>query len=337
MDYFPTIVTAVLVFVGLATARWYLFSRAPKPTKEARLPRHLAMAGLILLGLAAIILALPVSDEVELQILGIFGIIVSGGIALSSNNIFENAMAGLMLRLNQPFKTGDHIRVGDHAGRVTERGLFDTEIQTSAHELVSLPNAYLTSEPITVVSSRGALVSVSIPLDNETHFSIVEDSLIKAARDTELLEPFTQVLEISDEAITYQVSGMIDDDSRLLTVRSALNRAILERLDESDIELVGPMPLEITRARPGDVKSRRRLVATPDVDIDKIIFDKAEQVEAREGLVEEIENLQENAEELNISPEAAQDLVERKLDELERLDEALLAGESTPTSEPGSL
>ena len=319
------IATIALVVFGLAAARWYLFRRAPRPTKEERLPRYLAMVGLTLIGLAAIIIALPGSDEVELQILGLFSLVVSAAIALSSNNILENAMAGLQLRLNHPFKTGDHIRVGDHAGRVTERGLFDTEIQTTERALVSLPNAYLVSEPIVVTSSRGALVSVSVPLDSETHYSVVEDTLAKAAGDIGLGEPFTQVLTLSDEAITYQVSGMIEDDSSLLTVRSALNRAILERLEESGIDLVGPMPLEISRARPGDTGDRRRLSPRRAPNIDEIVFDKAEQVEAREGLVEEIETIQENADTLNISPEAAKDLVERKLDELEHLDNVISA------------
>ena len=49
-------------------------------------------------------------------------------------------MAGLNLRLNKSFVTGDHIRVGDHAGRVAERDLFDTDIRTANRELVSLPN-----------------------------------------------------------------------------------------------------------------------------------------------------------------------------------------------------
>lgn len=290
------------------------------------MPRHMAMVGIAFVGLFAAVLALPVSDEVELQILGVFGIVVSGVIALASNSVLANAMAGLNLRLNKPFVTGDHIRVGDHAGRVTERGLFDTEIQTANRELVSLPNAYLVGEPITVISSQGAMVFASIPLDNEVHYSIVEETLLNAAKDVDLIEPFTQVVEISDEAITYRVGGMIEDDSRLMTMRSTLNRAILERLEAAEIELVGPMPVEISRPRPGD-RRRGRTAPAPTSDIDKLVYDKAEQAEAREAIKEEIDQLTDDPTQLNVSPDAARDLVSRKLGELDRL-------ESQPAKNP---
>ncbi len=317
---YSLIATALIVLVSLAAVRWYLFSRKPRPSKEQRLPRYLLMFGLVLLGIAAIVIALPVSDEVEVQILGLLGIVISGGIALSSSNILENAMAGLLLRLNRPFVTGDHIRVDDISGRVTERGLFDTEIQTSDRELVSLPNAYLTSEPVTVISHRGALVSVSIPLDNDAHYSVVEDTLVRAAADVSLKDAFTQVLEISDQSIVYRVSGIIDDDKLLITTRSALNRAILERLEEAEIELVGPMPVEISRPKPGDRGKRRRVSTVPEQNIDQVVFDKAEQAETREELLQEIEQLTDGADELNISPEAAEDLAARKMAQLERLE-----------------
>ena len=41
-----------------------------------------------------------------------------------------NVMAGLMLRAVRNFRTGDFVRVEKHFGRVTERGLLHTEIQT---------------------------------------------------------------------------------------------------------------------------------------------------------------------------------------------------------------
>lgn len=79
------VITVLLTSVVMFAAHWYLFEKSPKPSKEARLPRHMAMAGIALIGLFAVVLALPVSDEIELQILGILGIVLSGGVAIASN------------------------------------------------------------------------------------------------------------------------------------------------------------------------------------------------------------------------------------------------------------
>ena len=112
MSALPLLVTAVAVALGLGFAHWILYRRSPTLGKEERLPRHLAMAALGILALVVLVVALPLSAEVELQVLGLIGIIISGAIALGSNNVLANAMSGLMLRLNRPFLTGDHIRVG---------------------------------------------------------------------------------------------------------------------------------------------------------------------------------------------------------------------------------
>lgn len=71
-------------------------------------------------------------------------------LAFSSTTMFSNIIAGNMMRFTRPFITGDFIRVNDYAGRVTERGLFDCEIQTENRELIVIPNNFLINNPVTV-------------------------------------------------------------------------------------------------------------------------------------------------------------------------------------------
>ena len=47
----------------------------------------------------------------------------------------------------------------DHFGRVSERGLFHTEIQTQDRDLTMLPNLYLVTHPVTAIRSSGTIVS----------------------------------------------------------------------------------------------------------------------------------------------------------------------------------
>ena len=96
------------------------------------------------LTLGAVILLLsvsPLAESTRNQMLALIGVLLSGVIALSSAPFVTNFMAAVMLRVTQPFKVGDFIRVGDLFGKVSERGLFDTEIQSENRELIALPNA----------------------------------------------------------------------------------------------------------------------------------------------------------------------------------------------------
>ncbi|MEB3733556.1 mechanosensitive ion channel [Halopseudomonas pachastrellae] len=55
--------------------------------------------------------------------IALLGLLISGVFAFSSSNIFANLAAGVLMRMTRPFVLGDFISVGEHFGRVAERGL----------------------------------------------------------------------------------------------------------------------------------------------------------------------------------------------------------------------
>lgn len=114
----------------LCAAHWALIARHPELGNERKFARQLVMLGLTLLSLLAIVLTLPISDGARNNLTGLIGIVLSGMLAFFSTTIIANLAAGMLIRITKPFRTGDFIRIGQHFGRVTERGLFDTEIQS---------------------------------------------------------------------------------------------------------------------------------------------------------------------------------------------------------------
>ena len=107
---------------------------------------QLIMLGASFIGVLLVILVLPVSSDTQNQLLTLLGIITSATIALSSTTLLGNAMAGIMLKSVRNFRSGDFIQVQDHFGRVSERGLFHTEIQTLDRDLITLPNLFSPQE-----------------------------------------------------------------------------------------------------------------------------------------------------------------------------------------------
>ena len=274
---------------------------------------QLIMLGVTAVALFVVILVLPMGDAMRGQVLSLIGIVVSAAIALSSTTFLGNAMAGVMMRAVRNFRMGDFIRVEGHFGRVSERGLFHTEIQTEERELTTLPNLYLVTNPVTTIRSSGTVVSVSVSLGYDVPRARIESLLLEAARTAELEDPFVQVLELGDFSVTYRVAGVLQEVKRVVSRRSRLRGCVMDVLHGGGVEIVSPNFMN-TRA----LAAERMIIpeaappapVEPDVAPEDVVFDKAEEAESLEGLretgktlVAEIEELEKRVKEL---PEGAE-------------------------------
>jgi small conductance mechanosensitive channel len=163
LDHAPALVAMALVGIVLWGADGWLLRRRELGA-ERRLPRELAMLLMTIAGVLVVIRLIPMSDSTRGQVLTLLGIVLTGVIALSSTTFVANAMAGLMLRIIKSFHPGDFIRIGEVFGRVTERGLLHTEIQTQDRDLTAFPNLIIITNPVTVVRSSGTIVSANVSL-----------------------------------------------------------------------------------------------------------------------------------------------------------------------------
>ena len=137
--------------------------------------------------------------------------------------------------------SGISSRVGDYFGRVSERGLFDTEIQSETRELIAIPNSFLISNPVTAIRGSGAIVSATLSLGYDVHHSRVEGLLVTAAKENGCLdEPFVQILEMGNFAITYRISGVLN---RGEMADHRTNESLLERsgrVHRDGVEIMSP-------------------------------------------------------------------------------------------------
>ncbi|MDB4151517.1 mechanosensitive ion channel family protein [Pseudomonadales bacterium] len=296
--FMPLIVSLALAVLSLSLAHYWLLAREPNLGSEARLPRQIIM---LVCTVAAIILAVivaPLTEGTRNQILSIIGLGISAVIAFSSTSFVTNFMAAITLRVTKPFNIGDFVTVGDYFGKVSERGLFDTEIQTENRELVSIPNSLFILTPVKVTRRSGVIISSTLSLGYDIHHAKVEPLLLLAARAAELDDPYVQILSLDDFSVCYRVSGMLLDVKTLLTSRSKLNQCVLDSLHRSQIEIMSPT---VTRHinQPLDKKqipADTRLATAPAQSAaEDIAFDKADRAQANElqqqNLNREIEEL----------------------------------------------
>ena len=235
----PYVLTIIVVVAFLWGSHKVLLGNKSLTT-EAKLPRKIILLVLYVMGVIIIASALPVTESTRNQVISLIGILLSGVLAFASTSIVANIMAGVVMRFTQPFLLGDFIRVENFFGRVTEKGVFDTEIQTEQRELISFTNSYLMLHPIQVVRSSGTIISASLSLGYDLHHSRIEPLLIKAAELSDLEGPFVQILELGDHAITYRISGLLTEVKSMISSRSTLYANILDCLHEENIEIVSP-------------------------------------------------------------------------------------------------
>jgi small-conductance mechanosensitive channel len=245
----------------------------------------------LLLAAAAIVLfviLLPINETLRGQLLGLLGLLFSASIALASTTLLGNTLAGVMLQVIRNFHMGDFIRVGEHFGRVSERGLFHTEIQTEDRELTTLPNLYLVTHPVTKIRPSGTIVSATVSLGYDIPRTRIAEVLLDAAGRIELEEPFVQVLELGNFSVTYRIAGLLKDVKSLLTVSSNLRSAMMDALHEADIEIVSPVFHNQRKIERGDAfipdVTRTPTHLETSTEPEKVVFDKAEDAEFLETL-----------------------------------------------------
>lgn len=284
LPFAPLLIAIVLVLSALIALHYLLLAKQSHLTSEQKLPRQVGMLVLTIVGAVVIAISLPVSESTRNQVIALIGVLISGVIAFSSTTMVGNLMAGIVLRVNRPFKVGDFIKVEGYSGRVTEMGLLDVEIQTESRELIAFANTLMVNSPVSVTRASGAIVSVDISLGYDIHHSIIEKHLIVAAENAQLSEPFVQVVGLGDFSVSYRISGLLTEVKSLLSARSRLHKAVLDALHNADIEIVSPSfmnqrpqpdGLKMIAKSPGQTKQEE---ASPE----DVIFDKAEEAEQKE-------------------------------------------------------
>ncbi|MCG6202499.1 mechanosensitive ion channel family protein [Psychromonas antarctica] len=300
IDFIPLVLTAIIVALILTAAHRLLIKNKAELGSERMFTRQLFMLVVSIIGALAIVLALPVAESARNQIIGLIGLLISGVFALSSTNVFSNLAAGILLRVTKPFAIGDFIYVQDYFGRVSERGLFDTELQSESGEFIAIPNTYLVSCPVKTVRSASTIVSASLTLGYDLHHKNIEPLLITAAEESGLKESFVHILELGNFSITYRVSGVLAESNKLISARSNLYKHILDTLHNNNIEIVSPSFMNQRPMNPGVAvipPSPIEQVSLAEVaEAEQVLFAKAEQAEKVEQekkvLVDKINELE---------------------------------------------
>ncbi len=349
-----TIVIVILASLVLLLIQ-YLFKKSLLFNGDTFI-RNLFFTLLTFLGMMLVIFSLPISSESKQIIVSAIGIIVGATVALSSTTFVSNGMSGIMVRLIKPFYVGDYIRSGEIFGRVTDKTILYTRIQSEDRDLITVPNLKLMSNPLITIRSSGTIISTDVSLGYDVCRQDIETALLEAADQAGLEDPFVHVLELGDFSVTYKVGGLLKETKALLTDRSNFKKAVLDSLHKMDIEIVSPTfmnqrvmkngkrfipPLRENRQDEEEYRPDKDYI--PEVSTEEIIFDKAieaEMLEKARNTLEYFDNKKAKVEkQISCLPEESAEIqqnnwssIKDRLGNIEQIVEAL---EKAP--EPGEM
>lgn len=175
--------------------------------------------------------------------LGIGGV----AIALAVQNILSDLFSSLSIYVDQPFKVGDFIIVGDHMGTVEHIGLKTTRLRALQGEEIVISNSELTTARVQNfkrMQKRRIVFAFGVTYDTSAEKmkkipQIVKnaiDPLEKAEHDRTHFKNFGDS-SLDFEVVFYVLTG---DYTEYMDIRQKINLAIMEEFEKEGIEMAFP-------------------------------------------------------------------------------------------------
>lgn len=192
---------------------------------------------------AAVLMALSqigVETTSFVAILGAAGLAI--GLALKDS--LSNFASGVLIITFRPFKSGDYIEAASIAGVVEKIEIFSTTLKSPDNKVIIVPNASITSNPITNYSQQATrridmVIGVGYDADLKQAKQVLTEQLEK--NEKVLKDPaFTvAVKELGDSSVNFVVRPWVNT-ADYWPVYFELTENIKLALDEADITIPYP-------------------------------------------------------------------------------------------------
>jgi small conductance mechanosensitive channel len=211
----PRLLTAVIILAaGVIVSRWLTRWLVRGLTRiDLEPPVRLLLQRVTWLICMALFVVLALQNlGVELLPL-IAGLGVAGaGIALATQGVLSNVVAGLSIIFSKPFRVGEYISIVGEEGTVETITLFNTTLGHVDHSRVVIPNRKITGE---ILHNFGQIrqldVSVGVAYDADmgTALSLIDEVLRNNSRVLPDPAPVVRTTALGDWAVTIAVKPWV--------------------------------------------------------------------------------------------------------------------------------
>jgi len=170
------------------------------------------------------------------------------GIGFGLQDIINNLISGFILVFERPIQVGDTVQFGDREGKVKEIGIRSSTIKTYDGSEVIVPNGKLISNELINLTLSDPILRVEIDVGTEygSNPQEVIDILVMQAKlhpdVTQHPESFAIFLGFGDYSLNFRLYAYTLEVNARLRIRSELNLAIYQALEEAKIKI--PFPIQ---------------------------------------------------------------------------------------------
>lgn len=223
---------------------------AVNPFRQDRLPANLPaiLQDAITVALFVTVVVLFFNDR--LQLTAAAGAVVLG---LALQDTLGNAMAGLALQADQPYKVGDWILVGEHEGRVTQISWRSTMLRTRESTLVALPNSSIADGAVVNYSEPAPPTRIWVEvsasyLTPPNHVkAVIADALTRVPLAMSHPSPDVLLVDFAASANTYRARCFIQDMERSSLAQDQMRTAIWYAFQRHRIDFPYQIQIEYQR------------------------------------------------------------------------------------------
>ena len=241
----PKVLVAILILiVGFAVSRWvsrWLLRALSRIDLEPPVRALLARSGWTLTFTLFLIMALQNLGVELLPLIAGLGV-VGAGLALATQGVLGNLVAGLSIIFAKPFRVGEYISIAGEEGQVHAITLFSTTLTHVDRSRVVIPNRKIVGEILHNFGNIRQLdLAVGVAYDTDLNGAMAAIGAVLQDNPRVLKDPapIVQTALLGEWSVSIGVRPWVQVQD-FVPAAGEINRAILESLRERGV--VMPFP-----------------------------------------------------------------------------------------------
>lgn len=248
----PAILTAIIILLLTRYLSEFVRTLATKIARQSVSSKSLQLLIAKIANITAWIVGILFAAVVAFPGLRLGDIVATLGlssvaIGFAFQDIFKNFLAGILILLQEPFRMGDQIIVGDFEGTVERIDVRTTKIRTYQGERVLLPNSEVFTSAVQVQTAFDyRRTDLAVGVDYNTSLSEATTILERTINNVEGVNPSfapeIDLVSFGDSSLDFLVRYWTRSQQK--EVRITKTRAILaikQALDEANISIPYPI------------------------------------------------------------------------------------------------
>ena len=252
----PRLLTAVLILVaGFIVANWVSGAFTRMLERRELEPPVRALFTRFVWALCVLLFAIMALQNLGVELLPLVAglSVVGAGVALATQGVLSNVVAGLSIIFAKPFKVGEYIAIAGVEGAVDNISLFSTTLMHADQSRVVIPNRKIVGE---ILHNYGRIrqldVTVAVAYDTDLTAALAAIREVLAANPRILKDPPAVVapLQLGESGIALAVRPwvLVEDQGAAggevcQAVLAAFRaRGVLRPVPQREVRILGGQP-----------------------------------------------------------------------------------------------